>query len=180
MLSKINFHIDGASCELDVEIREKRPSAARCGEIIFSSGLTIDLTPAPESIQELSICANIRRGKREAESGQCRNSVRAMVPYLTKNKGDCLRELCEVWERWHLNGMIGASRAQREALKEAAKKTPEVWNFDNAVSHLTSLGLHPDRGYSYGQAWLVEPLPEAVVKRVGLLCVAIGGRVIEL
>ena len=180
MLSKIKFHIDGASCELDVEIRERKPSAARRGELLFSGGLTIDLTPAPEVIQELSICANIRRGTREAESGQCRDSVRAMVPYLTKDKGDALRDLCAVWERWHLNGMIGASRAQREALKEAAKKAPEVWNFDNAVAHLTSLGLHPDQGYSYGQAWLVEPLPDAVAKRVGLLCVALGGRVIEL
>ena len=62
MLSKIKFHIDGARCELDVEILEKKPCAARRGEQFFSGGLTVDLAPAPDVVQELSICANIRRG----------------------------------------------------------------------------------------------------------------------
>lgn len=180
MLSKIKLHIDGVRCELDVEIRDKKPCSARRGEQLFDGGLTIDLAPAPDVVQELSICANIWRGGRDSEGGQCRASVREMAPYLDKDKGDALIELCKLWERWHLNAMIGASRAQREALNDAAKKDRNVWNYDNAVAHLTSVGLHPDQGYNYGQSWLVEPLPDDVVKQVGRLCVALGGRVLEL
>lgn len=180
MLSQIKLLAEKMRCDLQVEIQTKKPCSAHLGTQLFEQGLTVDLEPAPESIQELLISATIWRNQRIVESGQCRTSVRDLVPYLTKDKGDALRELCKLWERWHLNGMIGGSRAQREALTEAAKTDPDVWSHVRSIEHLTARKLHPDRGYSYGQAWLVEPLPEDIVKKVGRLCVDLGGKVIDL
>lgn len=125
-----------------------------------SPELTIDLEPAAADACELSICAGIYRDGREDSFGQCREYV---LELLAKHPDVAtVLRLCELWERWHLNGMQAGTRAQREALKDMSPAVYPESHFDKACAHLEARGILKDRGYSYGSAWLSEPLPDEV------------------
>jgi|ERR1051326_1916842 hypothetical protein len=126
--------------------------------------LTIDLQPAAADARELSICAIIYRNGRDYSAGQCRETVLSVLashPAIAD-----VKRLCELWERWHLNGMRPDTRVQREALKDMEPAVYPQSHYDKACAHLEAKGLLLDRGYRYGSAWLSEPLPSDVVAEV--------------
>lgn len=72
-----------------------------------------------------------------------------------------------VWDRWHLNDMTAGSPAQEEWLRAnpVEAKYPKS-HYEEACKALAAAGLHPDpsNGYKYGSAWLLEEVPEDVLK----------------
>ncbi|TXH09345.1 MAG: hypothetical protein E6R04_08315 [Spirochaetes bacterium] len=81
-----------------------------------------------------------------------------------------VRSLRTIWERWHLNGMKAAcSHMTGDVL---------VYEPDGYGGQRISCSgtVCPETGYTYGKAWLVEPLPDEVVTEVRrLLALARGG-----
>ncbi|HQW88361.1 MAG TPA: hypothetical protein PK478_00835 [Nitrospira sp.] len=86
------------------------------------------------------------------------------------NKTTDVRSLRTIWERWHLNGMKAA----------CAHMTGDVLVYEPdgyGGQRISCSGtVCPETGYTYGKAWLVEPLPDEVVTEVRrLLALARGG-----
>lgn len=93
-----------------------------------------------------------------------------------------LYQLAELWDRWHLNDMNAGSPAQ-ETFVRHWRKTHE-YGYVEAKAALDAAGLEPDiahphnytvknddgvvvpqvRPYSYGTAWVHEPVPEHVLE----------------
>lgn len=81
-----------------------------------------------------------------------------------------VRSLRTIWERWHLNGMKAA----------CAHMTSDVLVYEPdgyGGQRISCSGtVCPETGYTYGKAWLVEPLPDDVITEVRrLLALARGG-----
>jgi uncharacterized protein (TIGR02996 family) len=77
--------------------------------------------------------------------------------------------IATLWREWHLNEMQGGTRTQREAINlhlsgmdEGERERFGRDHYQNSCEYLRSVGLNEDRGYRYGSAWLVAPLPVAV------------------
>ena len=81
-----------------------------------------------------------------------------------------VRSLRTIWERWHLNGMKAAcSHMTGDVL---------VYEPDGYGGQRISCSgtVCPETGYTYGKAWLVEPLPDEAITEVRrLLALARGG-----
>lgn len=177
MLSKIKFEAALVKIELDVRIQLKDA---------VSPYRTIDW----ESIkryQELSICATIWRRSspksiwRESMFGQCLNPVREHAGQLPEGERVALEELVSIWERWHLNGLNAGLRPQRDALRSKARTDPGVFEYSAACKYLETLGLLTTvfTQYTYGDAWLVELLPDDVEQSVRRICRTLGAKVLE-
>ena len=160
-LSRFTFEQDTMRIVVRVELREKEPCAP---------GLTIDLEPVPGgAFTELSICCDIYeqvRGRwRDIGGGQAHEELSALF-------GDRpgVARLVELWERWHLNGMCAGTRSQQDFLWEhPITAVYPASHYELALEALAAAGLSPDRGYKYGQSWLVELLPEAVLNELAAL-----------
>lgn len=138
--------------------------------------LDIDLKPCTRALQ-LSITADVRWRKglkggarrwQDYSFGQCVDTVREIGKHLP-----WVGELCDIWERWHLNNMISGCREQRDALKSPefkarVAKTHDHYNESRAF--LAEEGLLVCNGYSWGSAWLTEIIPDEVVKRLTKIC----------
>jgi len=191
MQHTIKLERAGFRAEIEIKISDKP---------LHSPRLSVDLKPLPgDSFRELSIVASTwerpgaGRGRwLEASAGQCTGEIRKRFG----RRPDVAR-LCEIWDRWHLNGMNAASRAQAEALRDMSAAVYPENHYDKAckwleargllhdLSLLTPVeqsrwrmlrsegipkpaGLH-DRVYQYGHAWLVEPLPAEIVAELEAL-----------
>jgi len=140
---------------------EKKPCAP---------GLTIDLEPVPGgTYTELSVCCDIHKKERgrwlAVGGGQAHEELLA-----TFGARHGVARLVELWRRWHLNGMRAGTRVQEAFLREhpSAAVYPES-HYELALEALAKAGLSPDRGYKYGQAWLVELLPADVLNELAAL-----------
>lgn len=86
--------------------------------------------------------------------------------------GSMVLRLLDIWKLWHLNDMRAGSPAQTLLLR-ALRYDREIHGHDHyawAKATLARAGLEPDPGfvfkgkpYSYGSAWLYEPLPQHVI-----------------
>lgn len=166
---KIAFVLNGQRVRIEVTVKGAQKVAPY---------LTIDLTPVPVDAVELSICGDF-----DGSSGQCQDSIREAAG----GNADVLR-LCDIWDRWHLNGMKSGTRAQLHALEEMPK--PILGDHFKAVcAYLAEVGLlidlhtgtvrTPDdkgEGYKYGSAWLFEPLPADVLNELPPLLARLKGR----
>ena len=103
-----------------------------------------------------------------------------MLHYLTKldpdrlapgwNKVTDVRSLRTIWERWHLNGMNAACAHMTD---DVLVYEPDGYGGQRISCSGT---VCPETGYTYGKAWLVEPLPDDVITEVRrLLALARGG-----
>lgn len=135
--------------EVVIELREREPVAPK---------LSIDLEPV-ETYTELSIVGEVWRPDRRDinQGGQCVETIREHRP-----DDKDVQRLCDIWERWHLNGMMAGTRPQRDAVEEWMEGREERYDFAAAQDHLLERELLTDRGYKYGSAWLCEPLPEEI------------------
>lgn len=138
-----------------------------------STMLTITGKAVPADAIEVLITASLREKEsggerwRSGGGGQCADGIRrewASFPEIV--------ELCDLWSRWHLNGMKAGSAAQMEVLAKA-----DVTSYDQAVAILTEANLLEDpalelslrKPYRYGAAWLFEVVPPEVVERLSEL-----------
>jgi hypothetical protein len=92
--------------------------------------------------------------------GQCVETIRKIWGHRPE-----IAELCDLWDRWHLNDLRAGTRKQSEALrgkKNRSKHEHYTW----ACNYLKRKGLLVDQGYKYGAEWLFEEIPATVVKRI--------------
>lgn len=139
-----------AASRITVEVRTKAPGK---GDFAAPKGLTVDLQPVPVDAVELSIT-----GECTGSAGQCVDSIRE-----SGNGNADVERLCDIWERWHLNGMRAGTRAQTDALESYPTTGRE---FGKVKAYLAGCGLDPDNGYSYGSQWLFEPVPVEVLQEL--------------
>lgn len=140
--------------------------------------LTIDFKPIPEDAVKLSICGAILNSRHidHTSGGQIDDKIKLLFP---DNKS--VQRLCEIWDRWHLNGMHAGCRIQEEALREF-KYDPKNINRDTqAFEFLRACDGYevskPGGGtYKYGEAWLFEEIPAEVIEELHALIGALGGK----
>ncbi len=86
-------------------------------------------------------------------AGQIYDSIEMPTPNLKK--------IITIWKKWHLNDLTAGSKRQEDALNKWRGR-PKGWSYDEDVQFLKKKRLYNDKGYKYGSAWLVRPLPSKV------------------
>jgi hypothetical protein len=129
---------------------------------------TIDLVPVAADALELAITGSFPGG-----GGQCQDALRAAA--MKCGAADLVR-ICDLWDRWHLNGLRAGTRAQAAHLATI----PHVEGFSAKRAALIAAGLEPDlttgaAPYSYGSAWLYEPLDSGVAESISDLFRLVDG-----
>jgi hypothetical protein len=126
---------------------------------------SIDLKKSNGKLLTLSISGNIKFGISGGSCcGQCVSEVREIWGHNPE-----IAELCDLWERWHLNDLVAGTRKQMEVIRSMGKcPVPAGW-YAWACLNLKTQDLLVDQGYTFGHEWLYEPLPAKVVKRVKTL-----------
>jgi hypothetical protein len=179
------IHLGSELLRIEIRVAIKRTDKA------CLPALTIDLEKTPLPYTQLSITMGswerpTPRGRwQEGCWGQARSLILESLDTLdsvntkramTDIDRVAVRALCALWERWHLNDLKGGTRAQQEALaSDEFKRMPPVGDhYDTSSAFLTKKGLNPDRGYRYGQAWLVELVPDSVLAEVDALSTSLG------
>jgi hypothetical protein len=159
--------------KLEVELRRRET---------VSPHLDVDLNPCQE-FTELSIVGEVwnAAGTDITSGGQNRDTVAKHF-----SESPAVRRLLEIWERWHCNGMKPGTREQERYLADARVKVEypkSQYEADCAVLEKANLrvvtggpevpnahGAAVRRNYTYGSAWLCEPLPADVEAEVVRLC----------
>jgi hypothetical protein len=128
---------------------------------------TIDLKPISGTYYRLSISGSTKqKGVRGGESwGQCREAMKEDGLLASKD----LSRLAALWERWHLNDLNAGTRKQRAKIRKAGF----IGDYDKQLETLGDLAT--ERGYKYGQWWLVEVIPEKVIQEIISLVERLGG-----
>lgn len=126
--------------------------------------------------QELAICGNIWNSKKTdiVYGGQCLDTIAEYVhdPFFEEIHG--------LWKKYHLNGMHAGTPEQEEAVKEWREKTGNNgFAYDEICEMLKEKGLYEvnftgvttgkvynNEPYKYGHSWVVEQIPEDVLKRI--------------
>lgn len=70
-----------------------------------------------------------------------------------------VEKLQAIWKRWHLNDLNAGCEHQREIIR---KEHLEGAGYERLMK-MADFQQCPDCGYSYGSAWLFEPIPEDVI-----------------
>ena len=146
---------DGSRIWLEIELRQQ-PSAGR---------QTIEHEPAGEYL-ELSISglSVLKHQSRVSGGGQNVDEVRRVVEPAEGWTRAELRRLTEIWDRWHLNGMkAGCAHMPMNAW--VGKTKCPVQAADPEIK----------KPYVHGSSWLVEPLPEDVVRQVRIWAARLDG-----
>lgn len=105
--------------------------------------------------------------------GQC---LESMKPYI---HSALFNEIYELWSKYHLNGMHAGTPEQEAAIKAREERIGRQLTYDEKCELLKEAHLYeveytgPAVGrmydhepYVYGHAWLIQDLPDDVVKRV--------------
>lgn len=128
---------------------------------------TIDL----KTVSGVYYCFSMSGSTREKEFrggqswGQCRQQMEEDGLFASKD----LQRLAKLWERWHLNYLNAGTRKQRAKIRKAGF----IGQYEQQLETLGDLAT--DRGYKYGEWWLVEILPEKVFGEVTALVERLGG-----
>ncbi len=75
-----------------------------------------------------------------------------------------LKTITDIWQKWHLNDTKAGTVKQQAFIDEW--KTNNSYDYTAACEALKEAGLYEDNGYKYGHSWLVDPLPEEVIKEI--------------
>lgn len=154
MIKKMNLGKgkDGTVYKLTINLCDKEGPSPR---------LDIDLNSCHQ-YTELSICGDMYENGKDIGGGQCLFDVMSAFP----NDVD-IQRLCLFWGLWHLNGLKAGTRKQTEAILEYQQEHPEwQYEYSNACDILKEAELLEDRGYKYGECWLVEVIPDEVITEI--------------
>lgn len=145
------FVLNGDPVSLELRIAPAR---------MIGHGKTIDLKPIPRSAKEISI------------TGECTGRCGQMTDTLRGSGVAELDRICELWDRWHLNGIKAGNRKQLECIEMNGFKG----DHEAMCNGLKQFGLLVADGYKYGSAWLYEPVPAKVVNELKKLFASINGK----
>jgi len=128
------------SCTLTVELRERN------GQFTTTDHRII------KQYMELSICGAVwdRRAYDCLTCGQCADTIREHFQHDVR-----VQRICDVWDRWHLNGLNAGCVHQKTGDYDKEEIRNQVC---------------PETGYRYGSAWLVEELPQDIIDEVKGWC----------
>ena len=173
MKKSSSFVIDGERIRVELEIKPAQRVAPY---------LTIDLDPVPADAVELSIS-----GECDGSAGQCTDTIRELGADVAD-----VQRLCDIWDRWHLNGMKPGTRAQMECLAQHADELKHAQTtgqyYDAACEVLRLAGLLTVESnnylnangqpvpYKYGSAWLFEPVSADVVAEATAILDRLNGK----
>ena len=147
--------------------------------------LDFELRPLPESYLGLSFVGEVHDGRHVTTCGQCLDTIAREFAFDPQ-----MMELVRFWRRWHLNTMRPGLRVQEVAVRAFRRAhTHGQFTYDMICQWLETQTLlrvgswqpKPDllpRPYLYGEAWLVEPVPDAVVLRLDLLLTAMKAQLV--
>jgi hypothetical protein len=126
---------------------------------------SVDLKKSKGKLLTLSIVGGVNFGIGKGEHwGQCIDTVREIWGHIPE-----VTELCDLWERWHLNDLVAGTRKQMEVIRSLGKcPVPSDW-YTWACLSLKAHDLLVDQGYEFGHDWLYEPIPAKVVARIKAL-----------
>lgn len=138
--------------------------------------LDINLNPISQ-YRELSIVGDGRERPHVGISygGQIQDTLREMVEHPHRGRTRLfypvaqLREILDIWEAWHLNDLKAGTALQMEIVKAYFDEAGERYDYTKACEVLARYGYLVHRGYKYGTAWLVNPLPVEVEERAQAL-----------
>jgi hypothetical protein len=137
--------------EVEIELRHKESCAPH---------LDIDLKPCQE-YTELSICGTVQGPHGFYSGGQNTDEIRRSL-----GSDPLISELCDIWERWHMNGLCSGTREQRDWLRENPREWDRMNYYTEQCNDLKAADLYEVRGYKFGHSWLVERIPGEVIERV--------------
>lgn len=133
---------------------------------------SIDLKPITR-VFEVSFTGEIKGREYGSCCGQCHGEIEKLwgdVPII--------KELVELWKRWHLNTMKAGTRLQENFIRRWKTNHPD-WRYDysKACELLEQNYIYEDRDYKYGHAWLTEIIPQEVLTQLRELMDSITGDV---
>lgn len=149
-------------CYVRIELHEK------------GGGHTAERVEKPRYL-ELQICGEVwnARNTDVIMGGQCLDN---MLPYLRKD-GRFIK-VYNVWKNWHLNGMHSGTPEQEAKIREW-EEAGNSWDYDKVCEMLEACGLYEveytgkasshyydHEMYAYGHDWIVNELPDDVLKYV--------------
>jgi hypothetical protein len=77
------------------------------------------------------------------------------------------QKMCDVWDRWNMNGLRAGNREQEKWIKNNIKCSS---SYEEISAFLEQNQLFiiekPLMNYKYGSAWLVEKIPEEIIKEI--------------
>lgn len=158
---RIGTDADGIIVTIEVELRLK----ARTD----SNGMTTDLEPAPDHYTTLSISGEgkLPHARDCAYCGQIQDTIRdEFVGGKLVIKREKLLRILEIWDEWHLNDVTAGTAKQEKLLKEHYSRNKRCHRYEDACEVLKRAGLYDDRGYIYGHRWLLQVLPEKIIREV--------------
>ena len=129
---------------------------------LYSGYSRISLTDGCLSI--VGVIGPTRNGNAQV-CGQCYDQFKNVEVFDVGWNQSMLDEYISKWKRWHLNNMIPGSPRQMEWIREQGvdltyseilEKMPESILHDSEY-------YHNGKPYSYGSAWLREPVPDDVI-----------------
>lgn len=130
---------------------------------------------------ELSICGDIWNSRHTDVvcAGQCLDTI-AQYRNQLKDK-ERFDEIYDLWKHYHLNGLHAGTPEQEAAVKEW-KNAGNKYDYNAVCDMLKACGLYEvnytgisvgrmynHEPYKYGQAWLVQTLPDDVIQRINRL-----------
>jgi hypothetical protein len=130
-----------------------------------TTGQTTSHEPIPDGALELSIVGTEYPGTKAGRhgdiisGGQNLDTARKVKPSDRWTAAD-LKRLCDIWDRWHLNGMSAGCVHQTEIVYEDSPYGRRV-DLD-----ATTAANDCPQGYRYGSAWLFDALPADVLDDV--------------
>jgi hypothetical protein len=138
---------DGSRIWLEIELRPQQNVTGR---------QTTEHTPASEGL-ELSISGmGVSKGHRRVDrAGQIDAEVGRIVSPAEGWTVVELRKLVKVWDRWHLNG-----------LKVGCAHMPANARVGETECPVQAADPKVEKPYVHGTEWLIEPLPDDVIKQV--------------
>jgi hypothetical protein len=96
--------------------------------------------------------------------GSCGQIFDGVNPSEFTNSED-LSEIIRIWKRWHLSDLKAGTRQQTNILRAWGDR-PKGWSYTEDTEHLKNRGMLQDFDYTYGTAWLFEPVPEHIVNKL--------------
>ena len=171
-LGKIAYWGNRRINAVDVEIVLRE----RGGEQIIKHDCGFDtLVGYTPTYTELSICGNIWNASHTdiVCGGQCIDEIAKYI------KTPQMQKILTIWKRWHLNGMKAGTPEQEDLVKKYRAEHDGRYDYDGVCEYLKSLGkyeveftgktvgrMYDHEPYKYGHAWVIEDLPEWVIKAV--------------
>lgn len=94
------------------------------------------------------------------QGGQCIDSI---LEYMPDN--ETVKEIHELWKKYHLNDMHAETPNQERALREAGL-TKFATDYKECCRYLESKNLLVEDGYRFGTGWLYEPIPGSDLDKI--------------